>query len=81
MTVEELLHKVREDDMDRLRWRLCRLFGVAPWSRLGLALKGEDCLAFAAQMLLDREEGTLAMEIENPHFDGELFQKRKGERA
>lgn len=81
MTADELLRKAREDDMTRLRWQLCRLFGVAPWSRLGMALKEEECLALTAQWILDREEGTSAMGMENPHFDGELFRMRKGERT
>lgn len=32
MSAEELLAALEADEMGRLRWKLCRLFGVAPWS-------------------------------------------------
>lgn len=77
MTVEALLEQARQDDLERLRWQLCRLFGVAPWSKLGRALNDEDCLALAAQMVLDGEPET-APRTDNPNFDGWMFRLRKG---
>lgn len=77
MTVEQLLETARAEDLERLRWRLCRLFCVAPWSKLGRALGEEDCLALAVQMVLDGEP-MMAPREENPNFDGDVFQLRKG---
>lgn len=77
MTVEQLLETARSEDLERLRWRLCRMFCVAPWSKLGRALGEEDCLALAAQMVLDGEPFE-AHRGGNPNFDGRVFQLRKG---
>ena len=43
MMTDRLLSALAADEMGRLRWKLCRLFGVAPWSRLGRALTDEQC--------------------------------------
>lgn len=80
MTAEEVLKRVRADDLARLRWHLCRMFRVAPWSRLARSLTNEDCLLFAAHMLLDRRDEATPTAAENPGFDGELFRIRKGGR-
>ena len=78
MTAEELLERAGSDDLARLRWHLCRLFRVAPWSKLGRSLGDEECLALAAQLVLDRQ-GTAAQGGErNPKFDGAVFLRRKG---
>lgn len=78
MTVDALLDRVRGDDWARLRWHLCRLFGVAPWSRLGRALGDEECLLLAAQLVLDRAGTELPAGGSNPNFDAAAFLRRKG---
>jgi len=78
MTAQELLARTEADDMSRLRWHLCRVFGVAPWSRLAQSLTDEACLALAAHLVLDRVG---APPSANPNFDPELFEKRKGDRS
>lgn len=77
MTVDTLLEQARQDDMARLRWLLCRTFGVAPWSKLGRSLSEADCLALAAQLVLDGEAPGPAV-TENPAFDSARFQRMKG---
>lgn len=78
MTAQQLLERVRSDDLARLRWLLCRMFHVAPWSALGRGLRDEDCLVLAAQLVLDRQETAAQGETGNPNFDVETFRKRKG---
>lgn len=77
MMAEDLLSVLAEDDLGRLRWKLCRLFGVAPWSRLGQALTEELCLEFAGHWVLDLREQR-GQSPENPGFDMARFQKLKG---
>lgn len=79
MTVDARLDRVRGDEWARLRWHLCRLFGVAPWSRLGRALGDEECLLLAAQLVLDRTGTELpGGGGSNPNFDAAAFLRRKG---
>ena len=77
MSAEELLAALEADEMGRLRWKLCRLFGVAPWSGLGRSLTDTMCLQLAGQWVLDQREQSRG--AENPAFDWEKFRKRKGE--
>lgn len=77
MSLAQLLETARSDDLERLRWQLCRMFFVAPWSKLGRALTEEACLALAAQVLLDKQAGPRIPE-ENPGFDRAVFERRKG---
>ena len=80
MMTEQLLSALAADEMGRLRWKLCRLFGVAPWSRLGRGLTDADCLQLAGQWVLDeRERRNVAPAAGNPAFDMARFRKLKGE--
>lgn len=78
---EQLLAALAADERGRLHWKLCRLFGVAPWSRLGRELSEEMCLVLAGQWVLDeRERQQIAAPASgNPAFDLERFRKLKGE--
>lgn len=81
MMTEELLRELWGDDMARLRWRICRMFGVAPWSKKGQALSDEMCLEIAAHMVLDRREQQqmgFSESTGNPAFDQQRFLKLKG---
>lgn len=79
MSSQELLNSLAEDALGRLRWKLCRLFGVAPWSGLGRALGDEACLEWAGHWVLDlQERETGAQAPGNPAFDMERFQVLKG---
>lgn len=80
MITEQLLAALTADEMGRLRWKLCRLFGVAPWSRLGRALTDEQCLVLAGQWVLDiRERREMAAPAAgNPAFDPERFRELMG---
>ena len=78
MTAEELLERAGSDDLARLRGHLCRLFRVAPWSKLGRSLGDEECLALAAQLVLDRQGTAAQVGERNPNFDGAVFIRRKG---
>lgn len=75
MNAEALLRWTVGDDMTRLRWLLCRTFGVAPWSKTGQALTDGACLFWAAQLLLDRGVQSRG---DNPNFDPAVFRARKG---
>ena len=80
MMTDRLLSALAADEMGRLRWKLCRLFGVAPWSRLGRALTDEQCLILAGQWVLDEREQRepAAPAAGNPAFDPERFRELKG---
>lgn len=78
MKMEKLLETLEGDAVERLRWKLCRLFGVAPWSRLGQSLTEEQCLELAAHWVLDSREQR-GQSPENPGFDMDRFRKLKGE--
>ena len=78
MTAEELLERAGSDDLARLRWHLCRLFRVAPWSKLGRSVGDVDCLARAAQRVLDGPGTAAQVGDRNPNFDGAVFIRRKG---
>ena len=78
MTAEELLERAGSDDLARLRWHLCRLFRVAPWSKLGRSLGDEECLALAAQLVLDRQGTAAQAGARTPHFDGAASIRREG---
>lgn len=75
MTAASLVRRAGGDDLTRLRWLLCRTFGVAPWSKTGRALSDGACLFWAAQLLLDRSGQTAG---DNPNFDPAVFRARKG---
>lgn len=81
MMTEELLRQLWCDDMARLRWRICRIFGVAPWSKLGQGLTEEMCLEITAHMVLDKRERQQRGFPEgagNPSFDEQRFVRLKG---
>ena len=78
MTLDALLEGLDRDDLARLSWRLCRLFGVAPWSRLGRALDEATCLELAAHLVLDQRPQTSPGSGDNPGFDPARFLALKG---
>ena len=53
MTAEELLSALAKDPMERLRWLLCRRFGLSPEAAPGDAA----CLWAAANLVLDARLG------------------------
>ena len=54
MNSEELITKLSADPVGRLRWRVCREFGVLPSSRAARALSDRQVVFCGAQMVLDR---------------------------
>ena len=54
-------------EMDMLRWRVLRAFGVAPWSEDAAKLTDEMCLEYAVMLDMESESGNSAA------FDGEAF--------
>lgn len=55
-------------EMDMLRWRVLRAFGVAPWSEDAAKLTDEMCLEYAVMLDMESESGDSAA------FDGETFE-------
>lgn len=55
-------------EMDMLRWRVLRAFGVAPWSEDAAKLTDEMCLEYAEMLDMESESGDSAA------FDGETFE-------
>lgn len=48
-------------EMDMLRWRVLRAFGVAPWSEDAAKLTDEMCLEYAAMLDMESENGDSAV--------------------
>ena len=66
MTLNTLLAGLRNDNRQRLRWRVLRLFGVLPGSKEWRRMSDVDCLLCGLHLLLDMGE-------QNPAFDTERF--------
>lgn len=69
MTVDQLLSTANTKPMERLRWTVLKAFGVLPSSAEARTMSDDDCLRFAAHMLLDRAGGAMP----NPNFDMEKY--------
>lgn len=54
MNSEELIEKLAADPLGRLRWRVCREFGIFPGSRAARRMSDREVVRFGAQMVLDR---------------------------
>lgn len=74
MTARALIESARSDPMQRLRWIVLRAFNVLPCSEEAGKMSDELCLAYAAQLVLDRRGGA-----DNPGFDEDRFAKMKEE--
>ena len=70
MTSEELILSLKDEPMERLRWTVLRAFNVLPCSEEAKSMSDEDCLRFAAHMLVDRTGG---VSHANPNFNMERF--------
>ena len=76
--LESVLRMLAEHPMERLKWRVCREFGVLPGSELALQLTDYDYVWCGANLLLDkrlREQSQTAETVEaiNPQFDPARF--------
>lgn len=75
MSVNELIESARNDPVQRLRWIVLRAFNELPCSEAAERMSDELCLQYAAQLVLDRRNGTY-----NSGFDEGRFESMKGER-
>lgn len=75
--LDEILHMLAEHPMERLKWRVCREFGVLPGSYLTAELTEYDYVCCGANLLLDkrmREQNSVAATADvNPQFDSMRF--------
>ena len=69
MSCEKLLSTLSADPIERLRWRVLREFGVLPSSDEAKKMSDDDCIRFAAHMLIDKD----GVSPVNPGFDTEKF--------
>lgn len=69
MTCEELMKNLSADPMERLRWRVLREFKVLPSSNDAKTMSDDDCIRFAAHMLLDK----MGEALPNPNFSMEKY--------
>ena len=67
--MNELILEAKAQPMERLRWTVLKAFGVLPSSDDAKRMSDEDCLRFAAHMILDKT-GNAAP---NPNFDMEKY--------
>lgn len=75
MTVSELMSSIAADPMERLRFYVLREFGVLPSSDEAGKMSDDDCIRFAALILLDRE----GVGVENPNFSMEKYLRMEAE--
>lgn len=69
MTGEELINTLSADPMERLRWTVLRAFNVLPCSEAAKQMTDDDCMRFAAHMVIDKNGGT----VPNPNFSMEKY--------
>lgn len=67
MTTEELISTVKAEPMERLRWTVLRAFNVLPCSEEAKSMSDDDCIRYAAHLLIDRGISP------NPNFSMEKF--------
>ena len=69
MTSEKLISELCADPMERLRWTVLRAFNVLPSSNDAKNMSDDDCIRFAAHMLIDRH----GFSMQNPNFSMEKY--------
>lgn len=69
MTSEKLINELSADPMERLRWTVLRAFNVLPSSADAKSMSDDDCIRFAAHMLIDRR----GFSMQNPNFSMEKY--------
>ena len=72
MNGEELIEKLADDPVGRLRWRVCREFRVLPSSLAARRMSDRQVVACGAQMVLDRRGHSLEAG-RNGGFDEKRF--------
>lgn len=70
MSGEELIEKLADDPVGRLRWRVCRAFGILPFSRAARQMTDREAVFCGAQMVLDRREGDGTRSFEGAQNSG-----------
>jgi hypothetical protein len=75
LNCEELIEKLADDPLARLRWRVCREFEILPCSREAKRMSDRDVVLCGAQLVLDRRElrGRAVEGEQNSSFDEERF--------
>lgn len=74
--VEALKAALAADAKGRLRWRVLRALGVAPWEKRAKGLRDAELVRCAVHLLLDREPVQGAVDGGmNPAFDGARFEE------
>ncbi|MGI6014581.1 MAG: hypothetical protein ACOX7K_09980 [Oscillospiraceae bacterium] len=76
--LDEILQMLAAHPMERLKWRICREFGVLPGSEMALQPTDYDYICCGANLLLDKRMHTRNSILENaedcnPHFDSARF--------
>jgi hypothetical protein len=79
MTAQKLISALEQSPMQRLRWLVCRTFGVLPCSRQAKRMTDVQCLRIAA-LLAAEKYGSEEAESTNSAFDGQRFMELKGVR-
>ena len=84
--LDEILYMLAEHPMERLKWRVCREFGVLPGSTAASQLTEYDYVCCGANLLLDkrmREQSSVTETTDvNPQFDPMRFAAlQKGRRT
>lgn len=75
--LDTVLQMLTEHPLERLKWRVCREFGVLPGAEAARQLTDYDYICCGANLLLDKrmreaaESGTASMV--NPQFDPARF--------
>lgn len=72
MTSEELMSTLADDPMERLRWCVLREFNVLPSSDEAKKMSDDDCIRFAAHMLIDKNGASLP----NTNFSMEKYMEK-----
>lgn len=77
MSGGELIEKLADDPVGRLRWRVCRTFGILPFSHAARRMTDREVVFCGTQMVLDRREegGMRGFEgSQNGGFDADRFE-------
>lgn len=81
--LDAVLRMLETHPLERLKWRVCKEFGVLPGSETARQLTDYDYICCGANLLLDQRkemaETADSAEEENPNFDAARFAAlRKG---
>ena len=75
--LDTVLRMLAEHPMERLKWRVCREFGVLPGSETARQLTDYDYVCCGANLLLDKRAREQSQPAEsaavNPQFDPARF--------